>query len=120
MAIYWPGLRIQVPCSILWTILKFVQDSIVLETNYEEELPVQIIGVGSMFCSHLIYEKVESVWDLVHENIEAAKTFYPHIIEAGAFISNIHMSFISAAHRKDDVDRVIADHFEAVRELRLF
>lgn len=84
----------------------------------EEGLPVQMTGVGSMFCTHFTEKKIESVRDLVDENMKAAKAFYPHLLQEGVFIPNIHMGFLSAAHTEEDVDRIIEAHCNALKAVR--
>jgi glutamate-1-semialdehyde 2,1-aminomutase len=89
----------------------------------QEELPVQMTGIGSMFCTHFTDRKIESARDLVHENMEAARAFYPHLLDEGVFIPNIHMGFLSAAHGEEDVDRIVQAHcnaLKAVKDRKLF
>ena len=52
-----------------------------------EGLPVQMTGTASMFCSHFMDKKIKSARDLVHENMEAAKAFYPYILLEGGCMS---------------------------------
>jgi glutamate-1-semialdehyde 2,1-aminomutase len=88
----------------------------------EKELPVQMTGVGSMFCTHFTDKKIESARDLADTNAKAAEAFYPHLLKEDVFIPNIHMGFISSAHSEEDVERIILAHckaLEAVRQLGL-
>jgi glutamate-1-semialdehyde 2,1-aminomutase len=84
----------------------------------EQELPAQMMGVGSMFCTHFTDRKIESARDLVHQNMEAARAFYLHLLDEGVFIPNIHMGFLSAAHSEEDVDRIAAAHCSALKAVR--
>jgi glutamate-1-semialdehyde 2,1-aminomutase len=83
-----------------------------------EGLPVQMTGISSMFCTHFTDKKIESARDLIHENMEAARAFYPYLLLEGVFIPNIHMGFISAAHSEEDVDRIIVAHCKALTKVR--
>jgi len=88
----------------------------------EKELPVQMTGVRSMFCTHFTDKKIESARDLADTNVKAAEAFYPHLLKEGVFIPNIHMGFISSAHSEEDIERIILAHckaLEAVRQLGL-
>ncbi len=88
----------------------------------EKEFPVQMTGMGSMFCTHFTDKKIESARDLADTNLEAAAAFYPHLLKEDVFIPNIHMGFISVAHSEEDIERIIAAHcraLESVRKLEL-
>ena len=88
----------------------------------EKQLPVQMTGVRSMFCTHFTDKKIESARDLADINVKAAEAFYPHLLREGVFIPNIHMGFISSAHSEEDIERIILAHckaLEAVRQLGL-
>jgi glutamate-1-semialdehyde aminotransferase len=61
---------------------------------------------------------IESARDLVSENMAAAKAFYPHLLDEGVFIPNIHMGFLSAAHTDEDVDKIIDAHCNALKRVR--
>jgi glutamate-1-semialdehyde aminotransferase len=84
----------------------------------EQELPVQMIGVGSMFCTHFTNKNIKSVRDLAEANTEAARAFYPRLLEEGVFIPSIHMGFISAAHTEEDIGRVVFAHCNALKAVR--
>jgi glutamate-1-semialdehyde 2,1-aminomutase len=83
-----------------------------------KEIPAQMTGVGSMFCTHFIAREIDSVRILADENMKAAKAFYPYLLSEGVFIPNIHMGFLSAAHTEEDVDRIIAAHCKALQAVR--
>jgi glutamate-1-semialdehyde 2,1-aminomutase len=83
-----------------------------------EGLPVQMTGVASMFCTHFSDKEIKSARDLIHENMEAAKAFYPYLLLEGVFIPNIHMGFLSAAHTEEDVDQITVAHCKALTKVR--
>jgi glutamate-1-semialdehyde 2,1-aminomutase len=84
----------------------------------EHNLPAQMIGLGSMFCTHFTDKEIDSVRVLADENMKAARAFYPHLLYEGVFIPNVHMGFISAAHTEEDVDRIIVAHCKALKAVR--
>ena len=84
----------------------------------EENLDVQMTGIGSMFCTHFTKRPVKSARDLVDQNLAAAQAFYPQLLLEGVFIPNIHMGFISAAHSEEDVDQIITAHINSLRALK--
>jgi glutamate-1-semialdehyde 2,1-aminomutase len=83
-----------------------------------EGLPVQMTGVASMFCTHFTDKEIRSARDLIHENMEAAKAFYPYLLLEGVFVPNVHMGFISTAHTEEDIDRIIVAHCKALKKVR--
>jgi glutamate-1-semialdehyde 2,1-aminomutase len=83
-----------------------------------EGLPVQMAGTASMFCTHFTDKEIKSARDLIHENMEAAKAFYPYLLLEGVFVPNIHMGFISTAHTEQDIDRMIVAHCKALKKVR--
>lgn len=85
---------------------------------WKEELPAQMTGTASLFCTHFMEGPIESARDLVNENMGAAKAFYPHLLDEGVFIPNIHMGFLSAAHTDDDVEKIIDAHCKALKKVR--
>ena len=84
----------------------------------EEELPAQMIGTGSMFCTHFTNKRIRSVRDLAEQNTKAATAFYPHLLDEGIFLPKIHMGFLSTEHRDADVERIAQGHINALKTLK--
>ncbi len=83
-----------------------------------EGLPVQMTGIGSLFCTHFTDQEIRSARDLVRINAEADKAFYPYLLLEGVFVPNHHMGFLSAVHSEEDVDRMIVAHCKALTKVR--
>ena len=84
----------------------------------DKGLKVQMLGTGSMFCTHFTDKEINSVRDTADQNLEAAAAFYPHLLYEGVFIPNLHMGFISTAHTEEDVRKVITAHCNALTEVQ--
>ena len=84
----------------------------------EEQLPAQMIGAASMFCTHFTNKRIRSVRDLAEQNTKAATAFYPHLLDEGIFLPKIHMGFLSAEHSDADVERIAQGHANALKALK--
>jgi glutamate-1-semialdehyde 2,1-aminomutase len=83
----------------------------------EEDYPATAIGLGSMFWLHPVRGPIRSVRDLWAGHPVAGPGLRLLYRLNGLHISRNH-GFLCAAHTDADVDRLIAVHQDAMRELR--
>jgi len=71
------------------------------------QLPVQMKNVGSMFHMFFQRESVDSARDIRPRHVVAEKAFYLHALNRGVLVPGTQRAFLSAAHTREDVDRLI-------------
>lgn len=72
------------------------------------QLPVQMLNVGSMFHLFFQREPVYSMRDVIGRQSAAEKAFYLHTLNRGVLVPGTQRAFLSAAHSSSDVDDLIA------------
>ena len=84
----------------------------------EENLPAQLMHLGSMFHLHFQADPIESSRDFTRQHAAAEREFYLHLIGHGVIVPGVHLAFFSAAHNDEDVDAVIAAFQQSFHDLR--
>jgi glutamate-1-semialdehyde 2,1-aminomutase len=84
----------------------------------ELDIPAQMMNAASML--HLLFEKgkIESARDITGQYAAAETQFYLHLLKHGVIVPGIHLAFLSAAHRPEDVDSVIDAFKQSFLDLR--
>ncbi len=88
---------------------KYLRDR-VNEFARRKGLPGVIVGVGSIFQTHLRADPVTKPRDLLDQDFEALRDFQLYLRLNGVFIPRIHNGFISAAHSDEDIEMIIRAH----------
>jgi glutamate-1-semialdehyde 2,1-aminomutase len=70
-------------------------------------IPVQVVGVGSMFCLHFSEHSVMSIRDFSMIDKETGAAFYMGWEANGIHCPPFHLGFTSGAHTGDDIDKVL-------------
>jgi glutamate-1-semialdehyde 2,1-aminomutase len=71
------------------------------------QLPVQVKNVGSMFHLFFQREPIDCARDIRPHHVAAEKAFYLHALNRGVLVPGTQRAFLSAAHSRQDVDRLI-------------
>jgi glutamate-1-semialdehyde 2,1-aminomutase len=88
------------------------------EIAAEVEIPVQVVGVGSMFCLHFSEHSIISIRDFSKIDKEAGAAFYMGWEANGIHCPPFHLGFTSGAHTDDDIDKILEVAEMVLREIR--
>lgn len=88
-----------------------------------QQLPVQMLNVGSMFHLFFQREPIASMRDVHGRHSKAEKAFYLHALNNGVLVPGTQRAFLSASHTSEDVDTMIevfTQSLNAVQQEGLF
>ena len=72
-------------------------------------LNVQVTGAGSLWHTHFTKEKIVDSKDAARADKEKLKKYHMHLIENGVFFLPGKTGALSAAHTKNDLDKLISE-----------
>lgn len=88
------------------------------EIAADMEIPMQVTGVGSMFCVHFSEHPVKNVRDVMRSDRETGAAFYMGLVANGVYIKTHHVAFTSGAHTDADIDKILEVVEEVLREIK--
>lgn len=83
-----------------------------------EGIPAQLMNAESMFHLHFTKKPIESSRDVDESFGKVENEFYIHLLYHGVIIPGIHLAFVSTAHTKEDVDKVIEAFKQSFMDIR--
>jgi len=81
-------------------------------------IPVQVVGVGSMFCLHFSEHSIKNIRDLAKINKETGAAFYMGWEANGIHCPPFHLGFTSGAHTGDDMEKILEVAEMVLREIK--
>lgn len=95
-----------------------------LEAGFRENIKktgvkAQMVRFKGMSCMFFTDQPVISYAAVMTSDTRAYTTYFKAMLEAGNFLppSQFEAIFISAAHTKEDIEKTIADHYQALQQL---
>jgi len=85
----------------------------IFETN---DMDVQVTGAGSLFFTHFTKEKVKNAHVAAQADKKKLRDYHTCLIADGVFILPTHEAVLSAAHSKDDLEKLICKTEEYTRQ----
>lgn len=84
----------------------------------DEEVGFQMLGVGSFISPRFVEGEVTNLRDFYKANFEAELELPLYLLKHGVFLPGLHIGFVSAAHTKQDVDKIIGATKNALSDMR--
>ncbi len=70
-------------------------------------VPMQVVGVASMFCAHFCAHPVKSLRDLAKTDQENGAAFYMGLVANGVHSPPFHLGFTCSAHDERDIKALL-------------
>jgi len=82
-------------------------------------IPVQVVGVGSMFCLHFSEHPIKNIRDFAKIDKDTGAAFYMGWEANGIHCPPFHLGFTSGAHTGDDIDKILEVAEMVLREIKM-
>jgi len=73
----------------------------------KHDIPVQAVGVGSMFGIHFGKERIRNIRDIASSDRDTGEAFYMGLVANGIYVPPYHLAFISDAHTDSDIVKIL-------------
>ena len=84
----------------------------------EHQFQAQLLNAGSKVHLRFQGTPINSARDITEDQKTVEQEFYLHLLGYNVIIPGIHLAFLSAAHRPEDVDAIIAAFKQSFLDLR--
>ena len=88
------------------------------EAASKMDIPVQVVGVGSMFCLHFSEHPIRNIRDFAKIDKEVGAAFYMGWEANGIHCPPFHLGFTSGAHTGEDIDKILEVAEMVLREIK--
>jgi glutamate-1-semialdehyde 2,1-aminomutase len=82
-------------------------------------IPVQIVGVGSMFTVYFGEHPVRNIRDIAKTDREAGGAFYMGLVVNGIYVAPFHWGIANGAMTDADVDRILVASEKVLKEMKM-